>query len=242
MTLLSWDNRRDYIVLQDHDSAISFATEHWIHSYQRAIQQKGSFTVALSGGSTPKAIYEKLAHSTQIAWDKVYLFWSDERSVPPDHPESNYKMAMDAGFRNKVHPAQVFRMKAESDIDKHAKDYEEKLQHHLIHHSMDLVMLGVGEDGHIASLFPNTSALNLFDQLVAANYVPEKNTWRMTFTYSMIHRSDHIVIYALGDTKRHIIDKVLNAPILSQWPASKVGTPEHKALWVLDKKSAAELK
>ena len=239
--LIHWDNRREFIILENLEEAIAFSVEHWIHSYQRAIQRNGIFTVALSGGSTPKAIYKELAKSSQIQWDKVYFFWSDERAVSPDHLESNYKMAVDTGITSKIPASQIFRMKAEENIEKNAKDYESKLRHHFIEHSMDLVMLGIGEDGHIASLFPNTSALEITDQWVVANYVPDKKTWRMTFTYPCIHKSAHIIIYALGKSKQNIVPKVLNAPIISSWPASRIGTPEHKALWILDKDAALTL-
>ena len=232
--LTSWDERRDLIVLKTHEEAISFAVEHWIHSSQRAIQQRGSFTVALSGGSTPKAIYEKLAQSNSIEWDKIYLFWSDERAVPPTDPESNYHMASLTGLTKKIPSSQIFRMKGENNIEKNSKEYDEQLRRHLTQHNLDLVMLGIGEDGHTASLFPDTAALDVSDQLVAANHVPQKNTWRMTFTYPAIHKASRIAIYALGSSKRSIIQKVLNAPILSPWPASRIGTPEHKALWILD--------
>jgi len=240
--LKSWDDRRDFIILNNKEEAIDFSVEHWIHSSQRAIQRKGSFTVALSGGSTPRAIYEKLAKSPEIQWDKIYLFWSDERAVPPDHPESNYHMVTETGLTKQIPPSQIFRMKAENHIEQNARDYEKKLRHHLKEHSMDLVMLGVGEDGHIASLFPDTPALDMSDQLITSNYIPAKKSWRMTFTYPGIHLGSHIVIYALGETKQAIVNKALNAAIISPWPASRIGTAEHKSLWILDKQAALKLK
>lgn len=240
--LTSWDDRRDLIILPNKEEAIAFSVENWIHCSKRAIQRKGSFTVALSGGSTPKEIYERLAKSAEIEWNKIYLFWSDERAVPPDHPESNYRMTVNTGLTNQIPPSQIFRMKAESHIEKNAREYEEKIRHHLIEHSLDLVMLGIGEDGHIASLFPQTDALNIGDHLVASNYIPEKKSWRMTLTYPGIHKGVQIAIYALGDSKRSIVTKALNAPIASNWPASKIGVPGHKALWILDKNAALTLK
>ena len=92
----NYDDRRDLFIASTQKGALDFAVEHWIHSAQRAIQTRGRFAVALSGGSTPKAIYEALG-TAQLDWSKVWLFWSDERAVPPDHPDSNYRMAMDAG-------------------------------------------------------------------------------------------------------------------------------------------------
>ena len=148
-------------------------------------------------------------------------------------------MAMTNGFEKlPIPPSQIFRMQAEQDLRQHALDYEEKIHHHLGKHLFDLVMLGVGEDGHTASLFPNTQALTLDQRLVAANFIPEKKSWRMTLTFPCINQSSQIVIYALGHSKQKIIPEVLNAAIISPFPASRIGTPEHKALWVLDNESS----
>jgi 6-phosphogluconolactonase len=232
--IASWDERRDYIVPGDTTQTLEFAAQHWIHSAQKAIQQRGRFIVALSGGSTPKAIYERLAKE-KLDWSKVWLFWSDERAVAPTHPDSNYKMALDAGFAKlPIPPSQIFRMQAETDIEKNARDYEEKIHHIAGKHLFDLVMLGVGEDGHIASLFPNSPALEVNNSLVAANYIAEKKTWRMTLTFSAINQSFHSTIYAIGPSKQIIIPKVLHAAIDSPYPASRIGTPEHKSLWIFD--------
>lgn len=239
----SWDERRDWIVPGDTKQTIAFAVEHWIHTAQRAIQQRARFTVALSGGSTPKAIYEQLARSSLVDWSHVWLFWSDERAISPNHPDSNYHMAMESGFAQlPISPAQIFRMHAEEEIEKNASHYEEILKKHLDKHLFDLVMLGVGEDGHTASLFPNTFALTSEDRFVAANFVPQKKNWRMTLTLPAINQSSHIAIYALGKAKQEIVPKVLNAAIQSPWPASRIGTPEHKALWILDREAAGKLK
>ena len=241
----AYDERRDLIVLPTTEAAVQFAKDHFLHTAARSIQQKGRFAVALSGGSTPKAIYQLLAkscHEVEINWNLVFLFWSDERAVPPDHPDSNYLMAMTNGIEKLPIPkGQIFRMKGETDIEKNAKEYEEKIHHFLTPPFFDLIMLGVGEDGHTASLFPNTSALQIKDQLVAANYIPQKKTWRMTLTYPCIEKCPCTVLYALGASKKEILPQVLSAPILSPFPASRIGTPEHKALFVLDQDSAASL-
>lgn len=241
-TVISWDDRRNLFIGSDAKKTLAFATEHWIHCAERAIQHKGRFAVALSGGSTPKAIYESLTAQAKLDWSKIWLFFSDERGVPPDHPDSNYKMAMDSGFGKLPIPqAQIFRMRAETEIEKNARDYEEKMRHHLDKHLFDLVMLGVGEDGHTASLFPNTKALEVTDRLVVANHLLDKKSWRMTLTFLCINASSSSVIYALGQSKRLIIPKVLNAAIDSAFIASRIGTPEHTALWILDCDAAMQL-
>lgn len=241
--LKSWDARRDYIIAGDAKKTVEFAAQHFIHSAERAIQKRGRFAVALSGGSTPKAIYEKLTseYSHQIDWSKIWLFWSDERAVPPDHPESNYKMAMEFFKKVPIPPSQIFRMVAESNIEKNALDYEEKIKRLLDTQFFDLVMLGVGEDGHTASLFPNTSALEEKNRLVLPNLFSEKKVWRMTLTFPCINQSIHSAIYCIGASKQLIAAKVLNAAIVSEFPASRVGTAENKALWILDLDAASHL-
>lgn len=239
--LKSWDARRDYIVPGNKEETVDFAAGHWVHSAKRAIQKRGRFAVALSGGSTPKAIFELLAEKAQLDWSKVWLFWSDERAVPPDHPDSNYRMAMESFKNVSIPPSQIHRMVAEKDIEKNARDYEEKIKHILGKDLFDLVMLGVGEDGHTASLFPNTEALEIKDKLVAANYVPQKETSRMTLTFPCINQSFHSAIYAIGKNKKLIIPKVLEAAIVSEFPSSRIGTAEHKTLWILDKEAATNL-
>lgn len=239
--LNSWDARRDFIIPGDANKTIDFALEHWISSAQKAIQQRGRFMVALSGGSTPKAIYEKLIFE-KLDWSKIWLFWSDERAVPPDNTDSNYHMAMQYFNQVPIPPSQIFRMCAEKEIERNALDYEEKIRIHVGKHLFDLVMLGVGEDGHTASLFPNTAALQVNNRLVVANYVEAKKTWRMTFTFSCINESFHSCIYAIGANKKFIVPQVLNAPILSEFPSSNIGTAHKKCLWILDSEAAENLK
>lgn len=239
--MLNFDQRRNLFIGKTENEALDFAVENWVHTAQRAIQQRGRFCVALSGGSTPKAIYQKLESVKDLDWTKVFLFWSDERAVGPDHPESNFGNAMEHFKKHPIPPSQIFRMKAERDIEKNAKDYEEKIHHYVGKHLFDLVMLGIGEDGHTASLFPKTHALQVTDRLVCPNHVPQKDTTRMTFTFPCINESDKIVVYALGKNKAQIVPKVLKAPIISEYPASRIGTAEKPALWVLDAFSSQEI-
>ena len=133
-------------------------------------------------------------------------------------------------------------MKTEKDIEKNALDYEETIQSILGKHLFDLVMLGVGEDGHTASLFPNTQGLAIKDKLVIANYIPQKKSWRMSLTFPCINQSFHSVIYALGKSKQFIVPKVLEAAVISEFPASCVGTVDHKTFWILDSDAASHIK
>lgn len=240
-TIKDWDVRRKLIVPGDATETVAFAAAHFAHSAERAIQQHGRFAVALSGGSTPKAIFKELLanYKEEVDWSKVFLFWSDERAVGPDHPDSNYKMAMDHGFKQLPVPAaQIFRLKGEGDLQKNAEEYADLIKRKLDSRLFDLVMLGIGEDGHTASLFPKTSALEEHTKLVVANEVTEKKNMRLTLTMACINKSEQAVIYAMGESKQAIVPLVLQAAILSPFPASNVGTAEHPALWVLDQAAA----
>lgn len=231
----------ELLVPGDYDATLHFSVEHFIGACRDAIQDHGQFFVALSGGSTPKAIYEVLCqpdYSSEIEWGKVHLFWGDERSVPPTSLDSNYHMAMKAGFEKMLlPPGHIHRMVAEENIEENAKHYESTILRILDGQSFDLVMLGMGEDGHTASLFPNTSALKSNGRLVVANHVPQKETWRMTFTFDCINDAAQTVFYVMGKSKAEMIAKVFSTePFL---PCQLVGTPDHPALWITDEAAAS---
>ena len=237
----SWDERRNIAIPGDEKETLIFCVEHFITAYKDAISKTGCFTVALSGGSTPKAIFSLLTtppYVSQIDWTKVHLFWSDERSVSPDDLESNFHMAMEAGFKSVGIPLpQIHRMKAETNIEEEAKLYEELLHRKLKNKGFDYLMLGMGEDGHTASLFPGTKALKIQDRLVVANHVPQKDTWRMTLTYPCINSSKNIVLYVLGEKKQKLLEEIYSHK-KPCYPVEQVGTDLHKALWIADKEAA----
>lgn len=236
----AFDERRDLIIPGDHDETIAFALEHFIHQADVAIADKGAFFVALSGGSTPKEIYQKLAspeYKDQIDWTRVHLFWSDERSVPPTSSDSNYHMALEAGLKTLPIPkAQIKRMVAEKNIEANATLYETLIKETLKGKPFDLIMLGMGEDGHTASLFPGTEALKETSHLVIPNHVPQQDTWRMTFTYTLINAAKQAAIYVLGEKKKERLSAVLHPkPENPPFPIQKIGTSKHPALWIVDK-------
>lgn len=233
------DEKRKWIVPGDEKTTLNFAVQHLIACSKAAVADHGAFYIALSGGSTPKAIYEKLSHPPyreQIDWKKWHLFWSDERSVPPDHPDSNFRMAMESGLSGLGIPKeQIHRMQAESAIQEHARDYEKVIKATLGGRGFDCMMLGMGDDGHTASLFPYTEGLKAKEQWVVANWVPKLNTWRMTLTYEAINQSECIVVYVLGSKKREMLKRVLFTEThLEELPSQGVGTKEHKSLWITD--------
>lgn len=231
------------IVPGDHAATLHYCAEHFVTTCQNAIRDRGLFTVALSGGSTPRALYELLCQppfSTEIEWDKVHLFWSDERSVPPDHADSNYGMAMKAGFEKMLLlPQHIHRMEAEHEIQIHAQKYQDTLVSILTDDSLDLVMLGMGEDGHTASLFPSTEGLKASGRLVIANYIPQKKTWRMTLTFEAINDARCTVFYVLGASKAPMLSHVFSSK--PHLPCQLIGTAESPALWIADTAAASQI-
>jgi 6-phosphogluconolactonase len=241
----SFDERRDIVIPGNEKETIQFSVEHFLKKANKAINQQGYFAVALSGGTTPKFIYQKLAETSAkvIDWRRVLLFWGDERSVSHNHPDSNYHMAMEAGFKNlPLKSENIFPMPVMGDLEKEARDYEDLIKTKIPSGKFDLVMLGMGDDGHTASLFPATHGLHALNRLVVANYIPQKNTWRMTLTFNCINEADLACFYILGANKANMVEKVLMGPFTPDFlPAQGVGTSAHKALWILDKESSSLL-
>jgi 6-phosphogluconolactonase len=244
---IEWDSRRKIIVPGDFEKTIHFAVQHFIQLAQEAIKDRGAFFVALSGGSTPNAIFKQLLdYRDALDWSKVYLFWSDERAVPPDHAESNYCAAMKSGLAQlPLDHKYVFRMKVEPplDIEKSASEYEKTIFQYILNGKFDLVMLGMGEDGHTASLFPYTAALHADAQKwVVANYIPSKKCWRMTFTFKAINSARKSVVYVLGVNKAEMVQKIFKEDFNpEQLPIQGVGSDGHCALWILDVGAARDL-
>lgn len=243
---LSIDDRRDLIKGEDKFHTIQLCVHQFIQTAAQAISERNAFHVALSGGSTPKAIFQSLADETnraQIEWSKVYLWWSDERAVDGKHEDSNFRMAMEAGFADLPIPENhIFRMKGEEDIEAHAQEYENRILEHVPEGKFDLVMLGMGEDGHTASLFPETHALHSDGRLVVANFVPKLDTWRMTFTYKLINDARHIVIYVIGESKAPMLKQILQGEYApDQLPLQRVGTPTSKAIFITDQTASKDL-
>lgn len=242
----SFDERRNIVIPGNTQETIRFCTKQFIQIGQQAIQDHHFFAVALSGGSTPHAIFRELSqapYANELDWSKVLCFWSDERSVPPNHPDNNFHMAMQAGLAQLPIPQEnIFRMEAQKDIEQNAKHYEQLLTQKIPSKQFDLLMLGMGEDGHTASLFPRTHGLHTKDKYIIANYVPQKHTWRMTVTYACIHSAHMICIYVLGKNKAHMVVHALTGNYNpDELPIQRVGTETHKALWILDQDAASEL-
>jgi 6-phosphogluconolactonase len=240
------DDRRNVAIPGNAKETILFAVDYLLAIGNEAIKQRGIFTLALSGGSTPKAIYQTLAsdeYRTRLDWTRVKLFWGDERSVPPIHPDSNYRMAMESLSSLPLRHEYVFRMEAEGEWEANAKHYEELIKEHVPDRRFDLVMLGMGSDGHTASLFPATHGLHTEgDRLVIENFIPKMDTWRMTLTFECINKARHAIFYVIGKDKTDMLLTILTTPYHPDlYPAQKVGTRANKALWIVDQEAASKL-
>ncbi len=208
-----------------------------------------SFSIALSGGSTPKAVFEYLAthFADQIAWDKVQVFWSDERCVPPDSPESNYRMAKESLLDCVPIPAgRIFRIPGEADPATAAAQYTETAHQNLIVSNgvpvFDLLMLGLGEDGHTASIFPNNIHLFHSDHPFEVAEHPQSGQQRITVTGNTINHANVVVFIATGAAKAEMVANVLaKKPGWEQLPAALVNPEAGKLVWLLDEAAAAGL-
>lgn len=212
-----------------------------------AARARGKFTVALSGGSTPKSLYTLLTNLPSLPWDKTCFFWGDERHVPPDDPDSNYRTAYEAMLSKVPVPAEnIFRIPAEeNDAGAAASAYQETLRRffHLRAGEFprfDLILLGIGPDGHTASLFPRTSALQEKKRLVVANWVEKFKTDRITLTFPVLNSSACIIFLVSGKDKAQIVHEVFENPA-ADLPCQSVRPANGRLLWLLDAGAAGAL-
>lgn len=198
-----------------------------------AIFERGEFHLALSGGNTPKPVYEALAKHRD-AWDKWIFTFGDERCVPPDSDQSNYRMAKEALFSKVPIPeANILRIKGEKNPAEAAQEYEDALKartkNGLYRH--DLLLLGMGDDGHTASLFPGTEALGVKDRWVVSNFVPKFNTHRVTMTYPLLDAARHVCFLVNSKGKDGILEEIFSGK--SDYPSAKVRPTEGNLTWLL---------
>ena len=238
---------RTYKTLADLSRA---AAEFIVGLAEATIKKKNVFTLVLSGGSTPRLLYEDLAlqpFSKRIDWHKTHIFWGDERCVPPNHPESNYRLAHQALVSKvDIPPANVHRIPAESgSANAAAEAYEETLHHFFVPPgkseegthlpSFDLILLGLGQDGHTASLFPGDAALEEryrwvapVDGASASPPVP-----RVTLTLPVLNEAKRVVFLVSGSRKKGVFEKIMNNPGTAAYPAARV-RPSGRLLWFID--------
>ncbi len=197
----------------------------------KAIEARGIFRIALSGGNTPRPVYEALAR-LDLPWDKWEITFGDERCVPPDSDQSNFKMAKGALFDHAAIPAgNILRMEGEADPSAAALKYEQELLSRSNPYRHDLILLGMGDDGHTASLFPGTEALQVTDRLVVSNYVPKFSTWRLTFTYPLLNAARHVCFLVSSAGKEPVLDGVFSG--CSDYPSAAVAPVDGRVTWLL---------
>lgn len=241
MKQVSVDVKRYVIIPGDHDQTLQYSIDNWIELAKEAILRQGYFAVALSGGSTPKAIYAGLAkRQDALDWSKVLLFWSDERAVSKEDPNSNYRMAMEAFGALPVLEKNIFPMNGLGDLEENARAYEALISAQIPSGRFDLMMLGMGDDGHIASLFPKTHGLHAPERTVIANFLPDKDIWRLSVTFGCINHAHKTVLYILGAGKAEMIKKVFSEPQEGDLlPVQNVGTEANPAIYILDEAAAS---
>lgn len=235
-------------VLPDAAAVAEACADRFVEAARRAVDERGRFRVALSGGSTPRAVYPLLVafpRVERVAWDRVEFFWGDERSVSPDHPESNFGVAYQALIAHlpDVRPELVHRMQAEApDINAAALAYEADMRLAFEARAdevpaFDLIWLGMGADGHTASLFPDSEGLDVTDRLVVANWAPSQEAWRMTLTFPVLNAAREVVFVVTGDDKAAPLADVMSGS--SRLPAARVAAAQTD--WLVDAAAAGEL-
>jgi 6-phosphogluconolactonase len=244
--LIGVNVRREVRILSDGTAIARQAAEDFIASAVAAVKEKGSFDVALAGGSTPKALYSLLAEDSslrsRVPWDKIQLFFGDERHVPPDHADSNFRMATEAMISKlPLRPAQVHRIHGEyADTEQAAREYEQTLRRHFRLGAgefprFDLMLLGMGDDGHALSLFPGTKALHGANRLVVRNWVGKLYTERITMTAEVTQHAARALFMVTRGDKAPVLKAVLEGPYEpEQLPAQLVQPGDGTVLWLVD--------
>ena len=239
---------RDVRILPDSEHLASAVAEHFVALAGEAIAARGLFSVALSGGSTPLAAYALLAtgeYAVRVDWGRIHVFWGDERCVPPDHVDSNYRMAREALLDNVSVPQQhVHRLRGGACPRDVAVLYEVELRK--IFRAgvprFDLILLGLGQDGHTASLFPGAEVLDEQRRWVVAHYVDSVQGWRVTLSPLVINAARNVTFIVSGADKSDVVREVLEGPSQPYLlPAQLVKPDEGHLLWLLDEEAAALL-
>ncbi len=256
--MVSFEENRaapDIEVSPNPQMLIQTAAERVTRLIDRAMTERGKVSIALSGGSTPRPIYTLLAteyYSRRIDWSRVHVFWGDERCVPPDNPQSNYRMAGEALLDAVPIPStNVHRIHGEEAPEKAAGAYEKELRAFFGENEtngsprlgFDLILLGMGDNGHTASLFPGHSAVTEKRRWVMEEYIGVVAMWRITLTPVMINAAKNVIFIVSGAEKAECLQSVIEGPFQPEvLPAQIVRPLQGRVLWLLDKAAAGRLK
>jgi 6-phosphogluconolactonase len=234
-------------VLPDSDALADRAADVFLELANKTLNTSDPFTVAISGGSTPQKMYERLVNA-ELDWERIHFYWADERCVPPDHPESNYRLANDSFLeRIEIPASNIHRVKGELPAKKAALDYENQLREFFPGPipGFDLILLGLGTDGHTASLFPGSPALEEEKRWVIDvkhDTPPPPLVDRVTLTLPVIKAAKRIIFLVTGIEKAGILARVLNDPYeMDQYPAQILGSADLNSHWLVDQNSAVGL-
>jgi len=237
---------REIRILADGAAIAKRAAQEFVQAAEEAVRIKGSFNVALAGGSTPKALYNLLVNDpalrSRVPWNKMHLFFGDERHVAPDHPDSNYRMASEAMIsKSPLKPEQVTRIKGEyPDAHQAALEYEKALCEYFKlkageYPRFDLVLAGMGNEGHTLSLFPGTKALHADGRIVVGNWIGKLYTERVTLTAPAASNAARIIFMVTGADKAPALKAVLEGPFEpDQLPAQLLQPQNGRLLWLVD--------
>jgi 6-phosphogluconolactonase len=235
-------------IVPNSDALAHKAAQEFHRLSEAAVQERGRFSVALSGGNTPRAVYTLLASEhKELPWDRIHIFFGDERHVPPDHPDSNFRMASESLLSKVPIPEKnIHRIRAELEAEAAAKEYEQELREffHLTDHDwprFDLIFLGIGEDGHTASLFPGSKALTEASRRVAANWVEKFQAFRITLTFPVLNHAAEVLFMVSGAGKAQILSEVLR-PGNRKYPAQNVQPQNGQLLWLVDQDAGSLLR
>ncbi|WP_348664088.1 6-phosphogluconolactonase [Chlamydia vaughanii] len=234
-TLVNFNETNKLLLIKKTELFIDLASKDWIATANKSIKQSGAFYIALSGGRTPLAIFQEVVKNKEKLSDpsKIFLFWGDERKVPHTSAESNYGQAMSILRDLSIPEEQIFRMEVENPEG--ASKYQEIIESIVPNSSFDMIMLGLGEDGHTLSLFPNTQALQEKERLVVFNEVPQLATERMTLTIPAVDKAKHVVVYVQGEKKKDIVKKLFfpKERVASPYPIELLGRSHTPLFWIL---------
>jgi 6-phosphogluconolactonase len=235
-------------IVPDSATLNRVAAQEFHRLAESAVHERGCFSVALSGGNTPRSVYWLLAEEHKnLPWNRIHIFFGDERHVPPEHPDSNFRMASESLLSKVPIPAQnVHRIHAELEAEAAAQEYEQQVRDFfdLTNHDwprFDLVFLGLGDDGHTASLFPGSAALSETSRRVAANWVEKFQGFRLTFTFPVLNHAAEVVFLVSGEGKAEILTEVLK-PTPKKYPAQFVQPEVGRLLWLADQDAARLLR
>lgn len=225
------------------------AAQEFVRLVNSAIETRGKCFVALAGGETPRRLYGRLAKAPfahSVEWSKVHLFFGDERTVPPTDPRSNFGMVdLELLCHIDIPHGNIHRIAGEISPEEAARRYERELEETFGHQEVrfDLVLLGLGEDAHTASLFPRTKALDEGQSLVCSVYVPQLESWRISLTFRAINNARRVLFLIAGSKKASILERVLNAEQpTKELPATLVMPKEGTLLWMVDRDAALNIK